>query len=145
MSQFPRMSSRILPFHIRIPRAVLVLCVAHVPYHNITPKTVFERTFYCLPEVQWHFFQGQCGLVVKPELAENVKPATFCHFWITFLQGGHIFEKLYSLSFPWDFQGIFKFFPEKHEREKFAGMHFHWWLCHIFYIFPEFSRFFHKN
>ena len=61
------------------------------------------------------------------------------------LQGDHIFEKLNSLSFPWDFQGIFKLFPEKHEREKFPGIHFHWQLCDISYVFPEFSRFFCKN
>ena len=27
-------------------------------------------------------------------------------------QGGHIFKKLNSLSFPWDFQGILAFSPE---------------------------------
>ena len=31
-------------------------------------------------------------------------------------QGGHMFQKLNSLSFPWDFQGIFKFFPEQLKR-----------------------------
>ena len=33
------------------------------------------------------------------------------------LSGWHIFERLNSLSFPWDFQGIFNFFSE-HAREK---------------------------
>ena len=28
-------------------------------------------------------------------------------------QGAHMFEKLKSLSFPWNCQGIFKFFPEQ--------------------------------
>ena len=35
------------------------------------------------------------------------------------IQGGHIFNRLNSLSFPWDFQGIFKFVPEQLKREKF--------------------------
>ena len=61
------------------------------------------------------------------------------------LQGDHIFEKLNSLTFPWDFQGIFKLSPEKHEREKFSGIHFHRQLCDISYIFHELSRFFRKN
>ena len=58
------------------------------------------------------------------------------------IQGGHIFKRLNSLSFPWDFQGIFKFFPEQLKREKFAAIHFYLRLCYIFYVFPEFSRFF---
>ena len=57
------------------------------------------------------------------------------------VQGGHVFEKLNSLSFLWDFNGIFQLFPEKHEWEKFAGIHFHCGLCHMSQIFPEFSRF----
>ena len=47
--------------------------------------------------------------------------------------------------FPWDFQGIFKFFPEQLKREKFAAIHYYLGLCYISYIFSEFSRFFFKN
>ena len=61
------------------------------------------------------------------------------------IQGGHIFKRLKSLSFPWDFQGIFKFFPEQLKREKFAAIHFYLQLCYIPYIFPKFSWFFFKN
>ena len=55
---------------------------------------------------------------------------------------GHIFEKLNSSSFPWDFWGILKFFPEQLKRGKFDGMHFCWWWYYMFLISPEFSRFF---
>ena len=41
------------------------------------------------------------------------------------IQGGHIFKRLNSLSFPRDFQGIFKFFPEQLKSEKFAAIHFY--------------------
>ena len=34
-------------------------------------------------------------------------------------QGGHIFEKLNSSSFPWVFQDILNLFPEQLERKKF--------------------------
>ena len=60
----------------------------------------------------------------------------------TWNQGGHIFEKLNSLSFPWDFQGILNFFPEQLKREKFNEIYFCWRSCPIFFTFPEFSRFF---
>ena len=60
----------------------------------------------------------------------------------TWNQGGHIFEKLNSLSFPRDFQGILNFFPEQLKRGKFNEMFFCWRSCPIFFFFPEFSRFF---
>ena len=41
-------------------------------------------------------------------------------------QGDHIFEKLNSLSFPGDFQDIFKFFSGQLKREKFDGVHLCW-------------------
>ena len=54
----------------------------------------------------------------------------------TWNQGGHIFEKLNSLSFPWDFQGILNF-SLSNSREKIQWnvfllaimshiLHFHW-------------------
>ena len=60
------------------------------------------------------------------------------------LQGGHIFEKLNSLSFPRVFLeiSISKLFPEQLKRENLAGIQFHWHLCQMCYIFPEFSIFF---
>ena len=42
------------------------------------------------------------------------------------IQGDHIFEKQNSLSFPGDFQDIFKFFPGQVKREKFHGVHLCW-------------------
>ena len=60
-------------------------------------------------------------------------------------QGGHIFEKQNSLSFPWDFQGIFKLFSEQLKRGKFDGMHFCWRSCHIVSFSLSFSGFFYKN
>ena len=57
-------------------------------------------------------------------------------------QGDHIFEKLNSLSFPGDFQDIFKFFPGQLKREKnsmeciFVGDHI---TCFSFSLsFPDF-------
>ena len=61
------------------------------------------------------------------------------NIWI---RGDHIYEKLNSLSFPGDFQDIFKFFPEQLKREIFDGVHLCFWSHHMFFIFPEFSRFF---
>ena len=62
-----------------------------------------------------------------------------CQIWI---RGDHIYEKLNSLSFPGDFQDIFKFFPEQLKREIFNGVHLCFWSHHMLFIFPEFSRFF---
>ena len=53
------------------------------------------------------------------------------------LRGPNFFEKLNSLSLPWDFQLNLKIFPEQLKRGKLDGMHFCWWSCHIFSNFPS--------
>ena len=61
------------------------------------------------------------------------------------VQGDHIFEKLNSLSSPWDFQDIFNFFPEQLKREKFNEVHFCRWSCHIFLFSLSFPGFLYKS
>ena len=78
-------------------------------------------------------------------------------------QGSYIFEKLISLSFPWDFQGIVTFFPwEKWEKSSLEYIFVDDYVTYFtfslgfpgfstkikislrfwqFFKFPEFSRF----